>query len=219
MNKHTTSDFWNKSIAIPVNGELHAIVTDAGIGTLWDPTTEEKAAIADGQPVLLWFPGAVEHPPVFIQALEDPLDDATLGIPPESGLARIQLVGGDFDGSWIPASKDRALVYRGTGDESEQSSYDAYGHIPGDPANEYRHLAEYLADEIPGADYTEKTTNLATEKAECDAFRLANLTALQDGVLPPQVSDLTTPIERVQAYLILIKYPEVPQPASFVPGP
>ena len=228
MDKHTSGDFWNKNVVTDINGTLNAIgfatpwdaAPTPGIGSLWDPTPAEKAAIAAGQPVLLWFPFLVEHPSVVIQALEDPLDDATLGIPPESGLARVQLVGGIHDDSWIPAStRGIALVYNGLGDDSEQFAYDAYGHIPGDPDNEYRHLAAYLAATIPGADYTEKTTNLAAEQAECAAWRLANLEALAAGVLPPQVTDLTTPIQRVQAYLILIKYPEVPQPASLVPGP
>ncbi len=226
MEKNTTSDFWNKELTTVTNGALNGISFSApwdptaiGVGSLWDPTTEEKAAIAAGQPVLLWFPGLVEHPSVFVHALEDPLDDDTLGIPPESGLSRVQLVGGDNDGAWVPAVRGRTLVLRPASSPSEQSSYDAYGHIPGDPENQFRHLAEYLAATIPGADYAEKVANLAIEKAECDAWRLENLAALADGILPPQVTDLTTPIERVQANLVLIKFPEVPQPSTFVPGP
>ncbi|WAC21014.1 hypothetical protein OVA24_06410 [Luteolibacter sp. SL250] len=228
MDPVTTSDFWNKEVTTVTNGTLNAIVLatpwDAaptpGIGSLWEPTVAEKAAIAAGQPVLLWFPGLTEHPSVFIQALEDPVDDATLAIPPESGLARVQLVGGTFDGSWVPASTNGlAMVWRGSGSLADQASYDAYGHIPGDPANQVRHLAEYLAAEIPGADYTEKVDNLETERNEVNAWRLANLAALQEGILPPQVTDLDTPIDRVQANLILIRFPDVPQPSTFVPGP
>jgi len=218
MSPDLFSSFYTHSITVPGTGSVHVIRTDAGIGSLWTPTTEEKAAIAAGGVVMVWLPGVETHPTMFVQALLDPTDDANLGIPDEANLTRVTIVGGPHDGSVTPASFGRCLIYR-TGPANEESSHEAYGHIPGDPPNEFRHLATYLADTIPGANQAEKLDNLADEFAEADAFRQANYTALAQGVLPPQASDLTIPITRLQAYLILIKYPAVPQPGPLVPGP
>jgi len=218
MEPDLFSPFYTNAISIPVTGSIHAIITDAGIGSVWKPSAAEKAAIATGAVVMVFIPGEKVHPPMFVQALLDSTSDPTLGIPPESHLARVKLVGGPFNNAWTPASFGRALIYR-SGPTGDESSYEAYGHIPGDPDNEYRHLSTYLASTIPGANYIEKTANLATERAECDAFRQAAYLSNSYGVLPPQASSLTTPLSRAQAFFILNKYPGVPQPESLVPGP
>lgn len=218
MEKNTTSDFWNRNGDIPINGPIHLIHTSAGVGSLWDPTPTERAAIADGQPVLLWFPGLDLHPSVYVHALEDPADDPTLAIPPESGLHRVLLVGGPapLDGAYVPASYGRALVYR-SGPEDQESYYEAYAHIPGDPEDEYQHCATYLADNIPGADYAERTTNLAAERALVDAWRIDQYRANNNGIIPPGIDTIPVPLDRAAANIVLIKYPEVPQPIP--PGP
>lgn len=221
MDLNILDPFLNQAAINDVQGEFYAVVTAAGIGSIWQPTAAEKAAIAADRPVLLFFPGRTDHPGVFLQALEDPDTEPSMDIPPETGLQRVKLIGGPLDDQYRAASYGRAHIFNAAPgsfpiEPIDPETFEVYTHIPGDPEDEYRHAITYLIATTPGVDDEAKWDNMIAERDEVDEWRKAHYRSLALGILPPEVGALATPVERVSCHFALVHF-DVPNPP--IPGP